>query len=153
MCAELCSRWWSLTWAVISSLLHTFSFTVKSWEHNREGCGKRVGISGMSLVIIVIVLITHLAIFTLFGSVLASGQEQIKLQNSCAINTRAGFPALLTVFYFETNTHTTLCSCAVHQASNLLCPVPPCTYGVCLSSTLYKAGQYYFVLLKFSELV
>jgi len=100
------------------------------------------------------VLITCLAIFTLFGSVLASGQEQIKLQNSCAINTRAGFPALLTVFYFETNTCTTLCSCAVlNQASDLLCPIPPCTYDVCWSSTLYRAGQYHFALLMFSELV
>ena len=93
---------------MISSLLHTFSFTIKSSEHNRDRCGQRVGISGMSLVIIVSMLITCLAIFTLFGSVLASGQEQIKLQNSCAINTRAGFPALLTVFYFETNARTTL---------------------------------------------
>lgn len=144
----------SLTWAVISSLLHTFFFTIKSSEHNRDGHGKRVGISGMSLVVIVIMLITCLAIFILFGSVLAVGQEQIKLQNSCAINTRASFPALLTVFYFETNICTILCSYAVlNQACNLLCPVPSCTYGVCLSSALYKAGKYHFVLLKFSELV
>lgn len=58
----------------------------------------------MGLVITVIVSTTCLAIFTLFGSVLASGREQIKLHNSCAMNTRAGFPALLTVFYFEANT-------------------------------------------------
>lgn len=58
----------------------------------------------MSLVVIVILLVTCLAIFTLFGSVLASGQEQIKLQNSCAISTWADFPALLTAFCFETNT-------------------------------------------------
>lgn len=52
----------------------------------------------MGLVVIVVVLRTCLAIFTLFGSVLASGQEQIKLQNSCAITSRAGFPALLAAF-------------------------------------------------------
>lgn len=55
----------------------------------------------MGLVIVVIVLRTCLAIFTLFGPVLASGQEQMKLQNSCAITSRAGFPAVLTAFAFK----------------------------------------------------
>lgn len=66
----LCPDQWSQ-----SSLLHTFSFTIKSSEHTRDGCGKRVGISGMSLVIIVIVLIMCY-LFLLFGSVL---QDKSKL--------------------------------------------------------------------------
>lgn len=54
-------------------------------------------ISGTSLVVIVVTLTTSLAICTLFGSILHSRREQIRLQNSCAINTREGFGALLTL--------------------------------------------------------
>lgn len=145
----LCSLCCSLAWLVILSLVYTFTFIVQNWGHSREH--NRNGRKWAHLVWVSSYCYHANNMFLYFYFLWpcsCSGQQQIKHQNSRAIDTRAGIPACLPCVFCWNWYMLGSVVCGAYSRLQLYC-----AYGFSLSYALCKAGQYHFVLLKFSELI
>lgn len=145
----LCSLCCSLAWLVILSLVYTFTFIVQNWGHSREH--NRNGRKWAHLVWVSSYCYHANNMFLYFYFLWpcsCSGQQQIKHQNSRAIDTRAGIPACLPCVFCWNWYMLSSAVCGAYSRLQLYC-----AYGFSLSYALCKAGQYHFVLLKFSELI